>query len=456
MSVTTSTTSDLPAPRRGRPQPVLSVFDAVMIITGIVVGAGIFSFPPLVASITGSVQWMFAAWLLGALLSLIGALCYAELATTFPTAGGDYHFLTRAYGKDLSFFFAWARVMVITTGAIALLAFAFGDYMSRVVSLGQSSSAIYAGLTVIVLTALNIAGLRDSARTQNVLTSFLIVGMLGVVIASLIAPAPAASAAAAATGSGIPAAALGSAMLFVLFAFSGWNEAAYVSAEVKGGSRALVRALAIAIGLITVLYLAFVWGLLNGLGFEGLKGTKTAAADVAQRAFGTTGERIVGAVVALAALTSINATMIVGARTNYAVANDWPIVAFMNRWDGTRNVPVAAFLVQGGIALALVIFAAFEQGGVRTMVDFTSPVFYTFFLLTGVALIVLRFKYPHVQRPFKVPMYPILPVIFIGMCAYLLYSSITYAQSQNAVQVALYVMASGLVAWILARLKRGS
>jgi amino acid transporter len=153
-------------------------------------------------------------------------------------------------------------------------------------------------------------------------------------------------------------------------------------------------------------------------------------------------------------LTSINATMIVGARTNYALGNDWPIVAFMNRWHGERDAPVRAFLVQGVLALALVLLGAIETDGFKTMVEFTAPVFWFFFLLTGIAVFVLRFKYPHVARPFKVPLYPILPLAFIATCGYLLYSSITYAQSQKAVHVAFYVMAAGFVAWIVARLKR--
>ena len=126
----------------------------------------------------------------GRVLTLIGALCYAELASTFPNAGGDYHFLTRAYGRDISFFFAWARVAVITTGSIALLAFVFGDYMSRVVSLGPNSSAIYAAITVIVLTALNIIGLRESSRAQNVLTILEVTGLLLVTLAGFWQPRP--------------------------------------------------------------------------------------------------------------------------------------------------------------------------------------------------------------------------------------------------------------------------
>jgi len=438
-----------------RPRPVLSVFDGVMIITGIVIGGGIFSLPPLVASIAGSVEWMFYAWLLGAALALIGALCYAELSTTFPDAGGDYHFLTRAYGRDVSFFFAWARIMVITTGSIALLAYVFGDYMSRVLPLGPHSSSIYAVAIVALLTAVNIAGLRESSRTQNVMSGLLVLGMLIAVVAGFAAPAPAAPAAGSAAASPPALAAFGTALLFVLFTYGGWNEAAYISAEVKGGTRSIVKVLVLALLLITAVYLLFVFALLSGLGFDGLKASKAVAADVAGRTFGALGEKLIGAIAALAALTSINATMLVSARTNYSLGRDWPLFAFMNRWSAERDAPLTAFVVTGLLSLALVLLAAVNQGGVKFMVEFTAPVFWFFFLLTGVALFVLRLRFAHVARPYKVPMYPVLPIIFVATCAFLLYKSLEWALVNKAVQIALYVMAAGVAAWILARLKRG-
>jgi APA family basic amino acid/polyamine antiporter len=434
------------------PKPALSIFDAVMITTGIVIGSGIFAFPQLVAALTGSLTWMYAAWLIGAALCLIGALCYAELAAAFPHAGGDYHFLTLAYGRDVSFFFGWARVMVITTGSMALGGYVFGDYMSSTfLSFGAHSSTLFAALVIVVLTAVNIAGLRQSARSQNVMTSLLVIGILGVALASLLAPAPAASAAAAAAG--VPPL-LATALLFVLFTFGGWNEAAYISAEVKGGRRIILAVLVLALALITAVYLAFIWALVNGLGFDALKASKVPGAEVMRAAFGPVGAKFLGGVAALAALTTINATMIVGARTNYALGRDWPIVAFMSTWDGGRNAPVKAFLVQGAIALALVVLAGFEKSGVAAMVEFTAPVFWFFFMLTGVALIVLRFRRPNAARPFLVPLYPILPIAFIATCAWLFYSSVTYAQSQKAVSVAFYVMGAGFVAWLMARQKK--
>ena len=436
---------------RPAPRPALSVFDAVMITVGIVIGAGIFKTPSLVAFATGSPELMLLAWLLGGALSLCGALCYAELASAYPHAGGDYHFLTRAFGRDASFFFAWARVAVITTGSVALLAFVLGDYMTRVVRLGPHSAAVYAAVTVVALTAMNVAGLRLSSRVQNVLTLLQVTGLALVAAAGWIAtPTPFAVADVTAPGSASPV--FGLAMVFVLLTYGGWNEAAYVSAELRGGPRSIVRALMISLAIITVAYVGFVAATLHGLGFAGLAASSAVGADVMQAAFGPPGAQLIGAVIGVATLTSINATMIVGARSNYALGRDWPALGRLARWDAGRNAPVTALLLQGAIALALVGFGALQQDGFAAMVEFTAPVFWFFFLLTGIALFVLRRRdAATVPRLFRVPLYPWLPAVFVATCAYLFYSSLAYAHSRDAVHVCLYVMAAGAVAWLVTR-----
>lgn len=433
------------------PTPTLSVFDATMITVGIVIGAGIFQTPSLVAGIAGSPTQMLLAWVMGGVLSLVGALTYAELATTYPSAGGDYTFLTRAYGKNVSFLFAWARSAVICTGSIALLGFILGDYLTRLFSLGEYSSAMYAAVAVVLLTVINLVGLRSSSRMQNALTLLEISGVLLIAVAgmTLDAPAPVASASGS-DGTG----AFGLAMVFVLLTFGGWNEAAYVSVEVRGGPHAIVRTLVIAIGIITLAYLVFVVSVLHGLGFEQLKASQAVGIDVAERALGPLGGQLLGVIVAVAALTSMNSTMIVGARSNYSVAQDWSALRFMGQWQGQRHAPVVGFIVQAAIAIALIVFGALEKDGFSTMVEFTAPVFWFFFMLSGMALLVLRRRDPGSARPFRVPLYPILPLLFIATCAYLLYSSITYAQSRHASYVALIVMISGAVVLLAMRLRR--
>jgi APA family basic amino acid/polyamine antiporter len=433
------------------PRPVLSTWGAVAITVGIVIGAGIFQTPTLVANIAGSGSMMMLAWILGGVLSLVGALTYAELATTYPSAGGDYTFLTRAYGKNVSFLFAWARSLVICTGSIALIGFILGDYLTRLWSLGPYSAAVYASIAVVVLTAINLVGLRESVRTQTILTVLEIGGVLLVAVAGvLVGPPQAQDVVAATQGSGVGA--LGLAMVFVLLTYGGWNDAAYISAEVRGGARAILRTLVLSIAIITIVYVTFVAAIWYGLGYDALKTSKAIGVDAMQGAFGPLGGQLIGAIVAISALTSMNSTMIVGARTNYSVARDWPAFAFMAGWRGERNLPAVGFLVQTAITLALIVFGALEKDGFATMVEFTAPVFWFFFMLSGISLFVLRRKHPAQPRPFSVPLYPILPMIFVATCAYLFYSSITYAQSQNAGFVAIAVVAVGAVVLVAMRI----
>src|SRR5687768_9944714 len=203
--------------REGGPRPALSAFDATAIIIGLVIGAGIFRLPSLVAANAAN-EWVFyGVWIAGGVISLIGALCYAELATAYPNAGGDYYFLQRAFGRGLSFLFAWARIAVITTGSIAVLGYTFGDYASNLMRLGPSSSAIYAALSVLALTAINVTGLRETRGTQNVLTVFEVFGVLAIVVTGILLIAPENAAPVATTEPRAWTAGLPLAMLFVLF-----------------------------------------------------------------------------------------------------------------------------------------------------------------------------------------------------------------------------------------------
>lgn len=455
------------------PARVLSVPAAVAIIVGIVIGAGIFKAPSMVAGMAGGSGWMFAAWALGGLVSLVGALCYAELATSHPHAGGDYHFLQRAFGRGVAFLFAWARFSVITTGSIALLGFVFGDYLQRVWPLGEQGATLYAAAAVVVLTLVNLRGLRSGAATQTWLTVLEVAGLLLIVVAGLalwsgMAPPAAAPLAAASASSGAAAGpslgAFGMAMVFVLLTYGGWNEAAYLSAELKEDpqhrGRAMVRALVLSITVITVLYLLVNLAYWQGLGLVGMAASEAIAADLLRVAFGQTGATAIALMVAVAALTSINATMIVGARTLYALGRDWGVLRRLGEWDTQRGTPRTAMALQGAAALVLVGIGAASGGGFRAMVEFTAPVFWLFFLLSGVSLFVLRHQEPARPRPFEVPLYPLLPALFVAVCAGMLWSSLSFVHGQalggvNAAWIGVAVLASGgLLLWALPHLQR--
>ena len=413
----------------GQPRPTLSLFDAIAMIVGLIVGAGIFGTPSIVAGAAGGEGMMLAMWVAGGAFAIIGALSYAELSTAFPSAGGEYHFIHRAYGRSLAFLYGWARMTVIVAGSIAVFAYLFGDYMSRVVSLGEHSSAAWAALVVIVLTAVNYAGIREGKNTQNVFTILEVSGLLLIIVAGLFLAGPVAPTAPAAPGGGQPwymGAGLGTAMLFVLFTYGGWNDAAYISAEVRDRNRNMVRALLVSIGLVAVIYLLVNLAYLKGLGYAAMARSDAVAADLLKAVWGGTGETVISFVVAIAALTSVNGSIIVGARSNYALGRDWPILGYIGQWHEASGSPRNALLVQGAIALALVVFGAIQKAGFKGLVEYSLPVFWGFFLLVGIAVFVLRRKEPDAPRPFRVPGYPVVPAIFVLMCAYLLYSSLAY------------------------------
>lgn len=415
-----------------RPAQQLSLIDAVAIIVGIVIGAGIFRTPSLVAANTSSETMFLLAWVLGGLVSLIGALCYAELSTTFPNAGGDYHFLSHAFGKRLAFLFAWARMSIIQTGSIAVLAYIFGDYLSQVFSLGTYSSVIYAALIVIILTGINIAGIRMSTLAQKIFTTTEVAGALLVVVVGLfIAPASAESSTAQAIAvenatANDMGSFLGLAMVFVLLTFGGWNEAAYISAELKSGKAGMARVLIISLLIITAIYLLVNLAFSRALGHTAMASSDAVGVDLLRQVWGSTGVWLIGILVAFSALTSVNATIFTGARTNYALGRDSKLFSVLGKWNNQAAGPVNAFLVQGLISLALISLGLITRSGFETIVEYTAPVFWFFFLLVGISLFILRKKAPAVHRPFKVPLYPVLPGIFCLSSAYLLYSSLMY------------------------------
>jgi basic amino acid/polyamine antiporter, APA family len=404
------------------PKPTLSVVDAGALIVGMVIGVGIFETPALVAANTGTTETALFAWLLGGVMSLVGALCYAELATAYPDSGGTYYYLMRAFGRNLAFLFAWARLTVIQTGSITLLAYVFGDYASRLFSLGEYSSAIYAGVAIIVLTFLNIVGIQQGKWTQNLLTAAKILGLILIIIAGSILASPQPSIAAA------PAEAkttFGLAMVFVLLTYGGWNEAAYISAEVRPGRNNMVKVLLGSIAIITVIYLLINFAYIHGLGIGSMEKVKAPAAELMRRAWGENGARFVSVLIAVSALGSANATIFTGSRTNYALGRDFSIFRFIGRWS-EQDTPKNSLIFQSVIALLLVFLGAITRKGFSTMVDYTAPVFWFFFLLSGISLIVLRYREPQVSRPFQVPIYPIIPLIFCGICGYMLHSSLAY------------------------------
>ena len=416
----------MPRNEAAAPRETLSLADSVVIVVGMVIGIGVFATPSMVAQFAGSSFNYLALWLLGGALTLIGALCYAELATAFPDAGGEYHFLSRAYGRGAALMFAWARCAVIQTGAIALVAFVYGDYAQGVVPLGPYGPAIHAGIIIMLFTGINIAGTMQGKTAQQIFTAMDILAILMLLIAGLvvaISGGPKLAAPAA-----VPASSnmLGLAMVFVLLTYGGWNEAAYLSAELRDRRRNMVRVLVASILTVTVFYFLVAWAYLYVMGFEGLQKSNAIAADVMRAAFGPSGAALIAVFVCGSAISTLNATIFTGARVYYALGRDLPGLKFFGMWNARGENPAHAFLLQGAIALALVILGAFSRNGFKTMVEYTSPVFWLFMTMVAGSLFIFRRREPAQTYSYRVPFYPLTPIIFTATCLYMLYSSLAY------------------------------
>ncbi len=313
--------------------------------------------------------------------------------------------------------------LVFKIAAIGILVTVLNQVLIRSGREEMAMMTTLAGLVIVLLTALNTTGIRPGSATQNVLTTAEVLGLLlvaglGLTLAPPAAPAPATPAAA-----GPPA--FGLSMVFVLLTYGGWNEAAYVSAEVRSPRRNMVRALVWSILLVTGLYLLVNWVYLRGLGAAGVAASPTVAAELVERAAGALGGQLVSALILLAALTSVNATIFTGARTAYALGRDFPPLRYLGRWSRVTGTPVNTLLVQGAVALVLVLLGAWTRRGFETMVEYTAPVFWLFLLLTGISLFTLR-STDRTARPFRVPLYPLTPLLFCVTSGYLLYSSLAY------------------------------
>jgi len=454
------------------PDAHLGLWDAVSIIIGIVVGTAIFKTPQYVfANVHG--PWLgMGCWLLGGVLALLGSLCYAELATTYPRMGGDYVYLTRAFGRSMGFLFGWAQLTVILTGSIGVMAYAFGDYAVELFDWDPLHSVWLAVGSVVVLTMLNMIGIVFGKSVQNLLTVIKVVGLGGIVIAGFAWGGDASWA----SEQPMAGPGFGLAMVFVLYAYGGWNDAAFVAAEVKHRHRNMPLALILGTAGITVIYLlvnaAFLWG----LGFEGVKASRAPAADVAKLAFGPSGSKAISLLVMASALGAINGLIFTGSRIYVSLGADHRIFAWLGRWNARRVAPLRSLLTQSAIALFLILLVGtaagrdgvdslmrmvrlnplpWDQyfGGFDTLVAATAPVFWAFFLLTGYSLFLLRAIDPDIHRPFSAPFYPLEPILFCGMCHFMLFSAISYAQGLSL--LGLVPLAIGLPLYAISQWSAG-
>lgn len=434
--------------------------EATALVVGTVIGTGVFLKAAIMASQTGAVLWVLFAWIVAGSLSLAGALCYAELGGLYPRAGGEYVYLREAYGDFTGFLFGWMRFWIGAPGSIAAYAVGAATFLGGALALSSLAQNMIAVGAIALFSLINCFTVAFGGRVQVFMTYLKVSMILGLIIAIFF---PFASNAGSWTNLGLVAgdgawpgfSAFGTAMIAALWAYDGWNNMPMTAGEIKDPGRAIPRALFTGMFAILVLYavinLAYFYALPFSEVVSSYSRVNKTALPVATKAalisFGPMAVTLLSIAFVVSALGSLNGSILTGARVPFAMARDNLFFRQLGEVSHKGRSPVVSVAVQGVIASLLALSGTFDQ--LTDYVVFASWIFYT---LATSAVIVLRRRHPEFQRPFRTPLYPWLPCVFIA-CSCLLLANALWTSPQES-GIGLGFLAAGIPFYFLFRRSR--
>lgn len=404
---------------------------AATVVVGTVIGSGIFIGANRVAGAVESPFALFAIWIGAGLLTLLGALTYAEFGALYPRSGGDYLYVHRSLGPSLGFLAGWSSFALNLPASVAFLSLAFAHQINVVKPEGHAiffatgfADRFTAIAILVVFTLVNYIGVRQGGQAQRLLTYAKVGLMLGLVVLAVTASrsdpgnlSPFFAPVKEATGT------LAGALVAALFAYDGWNAVTRVAGEVRDPQRIIPRSLTVGVLVVIAVYVLVNLAYLLVLGLDGMEaGSATEARPVAspaaQQLIGGSAEAVVAVIVGVSILGTINGLTLSGPRIYFAMARDGLFFPAIGRVHRRHHTPHVSILVQGALSALLILFIPFTilQNYVVIAAWFT-------YVLTGVGLLVHRRRHPQLERPYRVPFYPILPFVFvlvaIGFLVYL-------------------------------------
>jgi APA family basic amino acid/polyamine antiporter len=418
--------------------------DLVLIATGAAIGSGIFRSPSQVAAAVPSPGWVLAAWVLGGVVTLAGALTFAELGAAMPRAGGMYVWLSEAYGGLVGFLHGWAYLLVVATGAIAALAIVFAEYVGYFVPLGPSGTKVVAIAALAVLAAVNVVGVRAAASVGGALTVVKLAALAGIVVLGWVAGKGGMSpSAGTGTGVGGMGAGMGAAMIGVLWAYGGWQHASFAAAEAKRPARDVPVGMVVGTAIVTLAYVLANVAYLRLLPMDRIVSSPHLASDAVQAAIGRAGGGLVAAAVAASALGTAGIYTLTTPRVYWAMAERGLFFRGVAELHPRWKTPVRAILLQTGLAAVLVL----AWGTFDKLVSYVVFVDWIFFGLAGAAVIVLRVRTPGAVRSYRVPGYPVVPIAFVATSVWFVASTL-HGQPVQAIAGAA-LLAAGVPAYAL-------
>ena len=390
---------------------VLGRWDMAFFLVGTVIGSGIFLVPSEIAREIHSETFTIGIWVAGGILTMLGVLSIAELGAAIPAPGGIYTYISRAYGRLPGFLCGWAIFTVITSGAIATLAVAFSIYLSGLFPMGAGAGRAISIAAVLLLTGANVLGVRTGAAVQNVLTALKVAGLAGMTIAifAFAGPAPTASAAPPAPGGSGGLSAIGLAFVAVFWAYEGWHDATFVAGEVRDPQRNFPSGVVIGELAIIALYVAANLAYFRVMSVAEIAASPRVALSAIGKVLGPWGGRALTAAIVCSILGAMNGSILAGPRAYFQMARDGLLPRGLGDVHAHFRTPAAAIALQGVWSSLLILFI----GGFSQL--FTYVIFggWLMYALATAAVPILRRKEPELVRPFRVPGYPVVPVLFV-------------------------------------------
>jgi basic amino acid/polyamine antiporter, APA family len=421
------------APRQLR--RILGMKDLVLMIVGTVIGSGIFLVPGAVLRAVGnSVPLALTVWLSGGVLSLLGALTYGELSSMKPKAGGLYVYIRDCFGTLPAFLFGWTLFFVISSGSIATLAVAFGNYMGEFLPLSPIGTKLIAILVIVVITAVNIRGTRQSADLLNVTTAIKVAAILAVSAVLLwYGKQPILGASHdASTSTSHHLVGFGLAMISVLWAYEGWQYITYSAGETVNPQRTFPLAFLIGTGGLIAIYLFANVAYLAALGTHGVSSSTRVAASALGVVVSHGAAKLIAVAILISMFSAANSIMLNAPRVYYAMAKDRLFFRALSEVHPKFGTPAFAIAAAGVWSILLAASGTFEQ--LLTYVVFIGWIFYA---LAAASIFVYRKREPNAERPYKVPLYPLTPIVFIAAATALVLNTVATQPTRAAIGLAI-------------------
>jgi APA family basic amino acid/polyamine antiporter len=433
----------------------LGVFDAAMLTVGGIIGGGIFLNPSVVAERVHTAPLILFVWIAGGIIAIAGALTFAELGGRRPEAGGGYVYLREAFGPLPAFLYGWTFVLIINTGGMAAVAVTFARYTVDLAGAGTAAVRPVAVATILLLTVVNCFGIRVGATTVNVFTILKLAALVAVVGAGVAVGLahghPSTIATPAPTGpatTGALVRTIGVALIPVLFSYGGWAHANNVAGEMRDPMRTLPRAMTLGILIVVATYLAANVAYLEALGPSGLAASQAPASDTMRNAVGSLGRTLIDLGIAASTFGFVNLTILSAPRILQTMAADGLFFTSAARLHPRYRTPTLALIVQGAWAI---IFTA--SGTYGQLLDYTVFGDWIFFGLIATTIFVYRARDRRasgVVVPFRVPGFPVVPVAFVIVAAFVVASSIL-SNPRNAALGFCLILAGVPAFWVWRR-----